>query len=94
MYESAVTPGRDRGRQLVERCSEWSVTGDADICSTYGSNGESWSHCRPSSGAACVTCRPPRRGTWGSFAEVEAIIEADLDAEGVNPRCWERDRDS
>jgi hypothetical protein len=30
----------------------------------------------------------------GSFAELEAIIEADLDAEGVNPRCWERDRDS
>jgi hypothetical protein len=30
----------------------------------------------------------------GSFAEVQAIIEADLDAEGVNPRCWERDRDS
>jgi hypothetical protein len=29
----------------------------------------------------------------GSFADVEAIIEADLDAEGVNPRCWERDRD-
>jgi hypothetical protein len=30
----------------------------------------------------------------GSFAEVEAIVEADLDAEGVSPRCWERDRDA
>lgn len=30
----------------------------------------------------------------GSFAEVEALIEADLDAEGITPRCWERDRDA
>ncbi|WP_374454973.1 hypothetical protein [Nocardioides sp.] len=29
----------------------------------------------------------------GSFEEVQASIEADLDADGVTPRRWERDRD-
>lgn len=30
----------------------------------------------------------------GSFAEVEEMVEADLDAAGVTPRRWERERDA
>lgn len=29
----------------------------------------------------------------GSFAEVEAMVEADLDEDGVTPRRWEHDGD-
>lgn len=31
-------------------------------------------------------------GYVGSFEEVQARIEADLDADGVTPRRWERGR--